>query len=254
MYQFIIKGRNLEELKKAVANIHFELQMEKVVKGTQHNMEQVLEPPHIQQSGRVELPVNPVLVNEMVDTKTGEIVEENIQAAQSAPVYTPALEPATPSNLELDVEGMPWDGRIHTSKKTKVSAGTWKLKRGVDKTLVQQVRSEHNSTLQPITPIQPTTVAPVANPTPVQPATVMVHRKEPTPIPTTLNSGHTVDTFKANFPMIVGNLITEGKLTQEYVNQLKGYFQVAEIWQVNDDQKAEMFESFAGCGLITKVQ
>ena len=53
--------------------------------------------------------------------------------------------------------------------------------------------------------------------------------------------------------MILGSLISEGKLTPEYVNTLKEYFKVAEIWNVSEDQKKEMFESFAGFGFIQKV-
>jgi hypothetical protein len=40
----------------------------------------------------------------------------------------------------LDTEGIPWDGRIHSTKKTKCADGTWKLIRGVDKSLVAELK------------------------------------------------------------------------------------------------------------------
>jgi len=75
----------------------------------------------------------------------------------------PPPPPATTG--EVDSEGMPWDGRIHTSAHTKVANGTWKLARGVDKELVEAIKAEHlgnatsvimtnvNTAEQPVEPI-----------------------------------------------------------------------------------------------------
>jgi hypothetical protein len=54
---------------------------------------------------------------------------------------------------------------------------------------------------------------------------------------------------------VLANFVNEGKLTNEYLGQLKGYFGVREIWEVakNNDQAKEMFEKFVASGLITKV-
>ena len=50
---------------------------------------------------------------------------------------------ATVSGVEVDSAGLPWDGRIHaSSKQFLVKTGEWKLKRGVDPALVEQVNSE----------------------------------------------------------------------------------------------------------------
>lgn len=49
----------------------------------------------------------------------------------------------TATSVPVDSEGLPWDGRIHSSSKEKlVKDSTWKLKRGVDKALVEQVKAE----------------------------------------------------------------------------------------------------------------
>lgn len=41
--------------------------------------------------------------------------------------------------VELDAAGMPWDERIHSSTRSKLQNGNWKLKRGVDPDLVATV-------------------------------------------------------------------------------------------------------------------
>ena len=52
----------------------------------------------------------------------------------------PDEEPAAEGSV--DANGMVWDERIHASTKTFVVNGTWKMKRGVDKAVVDQVVSE----------------------------------------------------------------------------------------------------------------
>lgn len=62
-----------------------------------------------------------------------------------APVATTSTSTTTEiaTSVPVDSEGLPWDGRIHSSSKEKlVKDSTWKLKRGVDKTLVEQVKAE----------------------------------------------------------------------------------------------------------------
>jgi len=56
------------------------------------------------------------------------------------PVSTFIPSVATPP--QVDSAGMPWDERIHASTKTFVQNGTWKMKRGVDATVVASVTAE----------------------------------------------------------------------------------------------------------------
>lgn len=59
------------------------------------------------------------------------------------PPPPPAAEVVTPTGVELDSAGLPWDVRIHGKKKAKTKKeGTWKLTRGVDKALVDKVEAE----------------------------------------------------------------------------------------------------------------
>lgn len=68
-------------------------------------------------------------------------------AASSAPAPVATTSTSTTTEIAtsvpVDSEGLPWDGRIHSSSKEKlVKDSTWKLKRGVDKALVEQVKAE----------------------------------------------------------------------------------------------------------------
>ena len=65
--------------------------------------------------------------------------------------------------------------------------------------------------------------------------------------------GHTFETFSTNFHVILANLITEGKITQEYVNELKKFFGLDEIWKVNDEQKQMLFDQWIEYKFITKA-
>lgn len=60
------------------------------------------------------------------------------------------------SGVDLDSEGQPWDVSIHSTGKTKLqSDGTWKLKKGVDKTLVDQVKARNAGLVSNVAPITP---------------------------------------------------------------------------------------------------
>jgi hypothetical protein len=61
---------------------------------------------------------------------------------RTAPAPTP-VPPTSGGTASVDSEGTPWDARIHASTKTTMkSDGTWKLKKGVDKGYVEQVKAE----------------------------------------------------------------------------------------------------------------
>ena len=71
-------------------------------------------------------------------------------AAAPAPlVTTPGPLPTT----ELDIKGIPWDGRIHASSKNKVADGSWRLKRGVDPEVVKQITEQIKQTMAAPAPV-----------------------------------------------------------------------------------------------------
>ncbi len=67
----------------------------------------------------------------------------------------PAPGPKMPD--EFDVAGMPYDNRIHTSKRTKVIAGTWKYLKGVSKEIIAKVEAQNQARRQPphVQPVEP---------------------------------------------------------------------------------------------------
>lgn len=80
-------------------------------------------------------------------------VAESVPSAPAAPLgYVPAVE--------LDADGLPWDARIHSEARSKVVAGTWKYKRGVDPQLVETVEAELRAVMgtpAPKPPVPPVT-------------------------------------------------------------------------------------------------
>lgn len=78
---------------------------------------------------------------------------EALEAAAAAPAGTvppppvttpppPPVADAAPAGVELDAKGLPWDGRIHASTKTKTKKGEWTYMRKVDPAVVTHVEAE----------------------------------------------------------------------------------------------------------------
>lgn len=192
--------------------------------------------------------------------------EEMEEVASPYAHHTPSVPPSIPKDTvvdnEVDSEGLPWDSRIHASSKNKVTNGTWRTRRNVDENLVYQVKQELRARVAsaqvPMAEMPPVIVTPVAQPEPTlieAPPVIASAAQAPTPapLPQMNHSGHTLDTFKTNFPLILANLITEKKIDQNYVNTLKEYFGVTEIWMVNDEQKAMMFDQFVNYGFVQRI-
>lgn len=268
MYQVRVEGRTLEELKHAVNDINNELHNgTKPVSGTFKNLEtesQKKSIEYVQQLGR----------GTTVPTMELAADEEEVaspysdpQLVGAAPVDNPTL--ATVDGTELDAEGIPWDKRIHASSKGKVAKGTWRTKRGLDVEVLAQVKAELLQNIHlaanpvaipaaPITPATPAVAAPVVEVPPViapvveAPPAAVAPMAPPIAAPV-INGGHTLESFKTNMAMVIGTLITEGKLTQDYVNTLMAHFGVTEIWNVTEEQKEEMFHTFVAHSIIVKV-
>lgn len=84
----------------------------------------------------------------------------NVQAvAPLPPVQAAAPAGGTQGGVEVDSEGHPHDIRIHSAGKTKIQAGTWKLKKGVDPQLVVQVNAQNKALVAaPLPSAQPSKV------------------------------------------------------------------------------------------------
>jgi len=206
----------------------------------------------------------------------GETIATNIQSSFSGPVsqentqddddmvdvpspYAGAAPSLTVVDNEVDSEGIPWDARIHSNGKTKIANGTWKKKKGADENLVYQVKNELRNRVAsqaPVQPIQPTApVAPTVLNVPVAPfapAAPVVVPQAPV-LPQMNQNGHTFATFKSNFPHIIATHVQLGKIDQNYINGLKTYFGIGEIWQANDTQINEVFDQFVQYGFVQRV-
>ena len=83
---------------------------------------------------------------------------------------TPA--PVAPSATEVDVNGVPWDGRYHAKTKTCKADGTWKAASGMDDATKAEAKAYNDSfKASPAAPAAPAApVAPAAPAAPVAPA------------------------------------------------------------------------------------
>ena len=98
----------------------------------------------------------PVTLNSIISPVGPSLVVPNVTAE---PTQTP----------NADSSGIPWDSRIHASTRALNGDGTWRIKRGVDKALVDQVMIELKKLMAlpiPITIVTPEPAAPVAPPPP----------------------------------------------------------------------------------------
>lgn len=149
----------------------------------------------------------------------GKMSEHTTQPAIPNPDPTTPINAATsimPSHSEhlpnmpptADVNGYPWDARIHSSAKSFTSKGIWKYKRGVTPDIIEKVEAELKSTSVSTIPMY----------TPSQPSPL-----PPAPVTDDTNTIlHKVLTGTAgvNELLAVGTeLISGGTVTFEWLNQ-----------------------------------
>lgn len=235
-YTVTVEGRTLPELKSAIEDLLQELGgSTKIASGTRKTVELV----------------KPEYTEEIAADEEG--MEE---------VESPFANSAPSVAGEVDSEGLPWDARIHASSKEKKADGTWRTRRNLDKAVAAQIKAElltnRQPVQQPVAQVEAPVVAqqslPVTQPV-VQVEAPVAQVQQPVmqaPIPMQ-NSGHTLDSFKAQFPMVLNDLFQQGKINQEYVNMLNAHFQTTQLWSINDEQKAALFDTWVQGGLIQRV-
>lgn len=188
----------------------------------------------------------------------------------------------------VDSDGLPWDGRIHSSNQERVKDGTWRKRRGMnDKAFIAQVEAElraktpnnaassvvsqpENKTVppfgsmspeqyqqtvqQPVAPM-PTTATRVEMPAmpvaPVEQAPVQQAPVTPQFPPNTYN----FEMFSKDLVHIMSRLISEGRLPGSWVNENKHVFSNAEVydWNRNEPATRQLFDMFAQWGFINKA-
>jgi hypothetical protein len=209
----------------------------------------------------------PILVPDPIPSFQ-QIVEKASTPAPSGPIPT------------HDSRGVPWDARVHASTKELTEKGVWRRRRGVTPQQLHEVESQGSRVpvavpaapmtpavpMAPAVPVAPQAVAyqsPVfqaGQPLPAE-AVAIIQAAEPVkdytniPIPESSErkQAHDFASFSATLISSLAKLFNDGKLTVDYINALKAYFGVPELFMVNEAQRLEMFETFAANGLITKV-
>ena len=103
-------------------------------------------------------------------------------AASAPPVVIPPVEAAAvvppPPPVEAaagdrDSDGLPWDGRVHSSSKARLADGRWRQRRNTDPAVVTAVTAELRAALSapaaPSAPVAAVPLAPVATVFPFPP-------------------------------------------------------------------------------------
>ncbi len=96
----------------------------------------------------------------------------------------PTIPPA--ASVEVDARGLPWDARIHSREKTKISNGNWKNKRGVEPDMLAAIEAELSKIMAIPEPPPLAPAAPVTPPPAIVPPPSAV---TPTATPASLSSG-----------------------------------------------------------------
>lgn len=147
----------------------------------------------------------------------------------------------------LDSAGQPWDARIHSGGKSLIADGTWRIKKGTDPKLVEQVRAEHSGKSAAsataaagstaTAPSENAQTAPTSSPAaasntaPPIPATPASPALAADPAPTALASGATIQTV---FTYISGKGLQPDQIGAA-LGDIMGIRQPSDILKLKDD-------------------
>lgn len=131
----------------------------------------------------------------------------------------------------FDSAGQPWDARIHSGGKSLIADGTWRIKKGTDPKLIEQVRAEHAAKSAPAIPAAPTTAP--ADPAPTAPTAPQAAPSAPAadPAPTAPASGATIQTV---FTYISGKGLQPDQIGAA-LGDIMGIRQPSDILKLKDD-------------------
>ena len=113
----------------------------------------------------------PITLGAVADAARGTVralndAAEAGQALAAAPAPAAPPAPSAPAATEgspmFDSEGYPWDARIHSETRNKNQDGSWRIRRGVDKDLVDAVRLEFKNGAANAAELMDTPAAPPA--------------------------------------------------------------------------------------------
>lgn len=152
---------------------------------------------------------------------------------------------AKESGGELDAAGTPYNPAIHTSTRTKTTKGLWKNRPGggAIKAETPSTVVNHGEQVPQVKHVMDDGQPEIQKPATVQ---QVVAHEDSQPAIGRAPSMHNYESFKTNLMTIVVRLINENKITRDYMKDLNTYFQVANLWDVkNDDAKCQqLFKLF----------
>lgn len=199
------------------------------------------------------LPGGATIVTEQQELPLHQSQHVETFAPDSFPTLHGATEPTDADDGQpdtgapaVDSAGVPWDARIHASSKATVADGTWRMKRGVDKAVVDAVTAELNGQ-QPVAvetppmpvmpempvavepmpmPVTEPTVAPMPTAEPV--ATPMpVAQPEPVPAAASPVTGAAITIPEFMQKLSAQMTGPDAKITNEYLAEVVGKFNAA---------------------------
>lgn len=257
MFKIVIDGRTIEELRDRTAEFLAAMSGEETT---------------VAFDRQVEIPSVSTAVKEEAQAHSAQVEQDDEFVTEAAKPPKDMME------YGVDSRGMPWDARIHSATQAKCKDGSWRTRRNVEPAEVARIETELRQAVTGTATPAPTYVPPVpmgnvypqpaVSPAPVAVAIPLVPpmaapstatsvarpTAPPIPsIPAIPTTAHSLETFRAKMVETMAFLVAQGKLSNEYIQSLKEYFKVEQIWQVNDQQAAEMFETFCNAGLLTKV-
>lgn len=195
-----------------------------------------------------------------------------------APIAAVVVAPAPEGTI--DSKGLPWDERLHLEGRTFNKDGSWRSKRRLDENFIIQVETELRAKMRALKGLAPVTSygspaaalsypAPppptihveipnfAANSVPFKPVEVAppVQTYENVVVPQGVRPAHSLLSFQNNLMTLLSQLVSDGKINREYIEELKKYFNVKEIWHITSSgkQSMELYDVFAQAGFITKV-
>ena len=174
-------------------------------------------------AGAAPLSTAPVAMVETTSTTTSTVPAPPAQMPANVAAIAAPQTGSPASGVELDKNGLPWDGRIHAESKAKIADGTWRSKRNLDPALKAQVEAELRQVMgaAPAAPLGPwpfppapsATEAALASPVTAPPAPAVAPAAAPGEVPADA---------RAQFVALVGRAsaaIQGQKVTQAEVNQ-----------------------------------
>lgn len=168
------------------------------------------------------------------------------------------MDPVPPPVHAADISASKaWEKTTSTSEDEEVPAPTPNAMPVEKSKRTRRTKKELEEVAQPVPAVEVASPAPVLSiaPPPVAAAASIVPPASLAVPKPTAKHAHNFDSFKGSVMSTMSSLVTEGKITQEYINQLKEYFGVQEIWQVfkNEAQLKELYDNFVAAGFIQAV-